>query len=190
MRGGFQDSAPEFVEALDQRTEERPRFRSLFFARCLLFFILFFLWLAFSGKFDLFHISLGLISCILVVAFVGDLIPEMRNYGILRSVSGFLLYIPWLLYQILLANIHVIKIVFHPNPKNVIEPQIIRKKTLLRSDLAKITYANSITLTPGTITVSINVYDELVVHAIDSPSLEGIVSGAMEARIRKAFGET
>ena len=71
---------------------------------------------------------------------------------------------------------------------DLIDPRIIKFKSKLQSDLARVTFANSITLTPGTITVYVTMDGDFSVHAIDKKSREGL-PGEMEARIAKAFGE-
>ena len=100
----------------------------------------------------------------------------------------FLIYIPWLLYQIFLANIHVMRIVLHPKMMDLIDPKIITFDSKLKSDMALFIFANSITLTPGTITVYVSVYGHFSVHIIDKASGESL-PGEMEERIAKVFGE-
>lgn len=157
---------------------------------CLLTFaILFCLWILLSGRFDAFHLTLGVISCILVTLFSVDLVfPEGSLQGIGGTWLRFLGYVPWLLYQIILANLHVLYLVFHPRMMDLIEPEIIRFQSKLHSDLSLVTFANSITLTPGTITVYVSVDGDFQVHAIDKKSGEAL-PGEMEARIARVFGE-
>ncbi|MFN3535262.1 MAG: Na+/H+ antiporter subunit E, partial [Desulfatiglandales bacterium] len=156
----------------------------------ILFFILFLLWTVFSGKFDPFHLSLGVISSIIVSLFAGPLIPELRGKGLLRSWGRFLSYLPWLLWQIWLANLHMLRLSFSPRVLDLIEPEIITFNPGLKKDLSKLTLANSITLTPGTITISIGTYGTFRVHRIDKASAEGITSGTMIEKVKKAFGES
>ena len=156
----------------------------------LTFFIMLGLWIVLSGKFDLFHLSLGVVSSAIVAYFSGDLLfdfPKIK--GLPRSWIRFLQYVPWLLYQIFLANIHVMRLVFHPRMMELIEPKIIKFKSYLQKDLSLVTFANSITLTPGTITVYVSADGDFSVHAIDKKSAEGL-PGEMEARIARAFRET
>ncbi len=153
------------------------------------FFVLFCLWVILSGKFDLFHLSLGVISCLIVTLFSKDLIfPEPRTAGSFRTWVRFAGYIPWLLYQIFMANLHVLYLVFSPKMMDLIDPQIIRFQSGLKGDLSLLTFANSITLTPGTITVYVSINGAFTVHALDKQSREGL-PGEMERRIAKAFGE-
>ena len=153
------------------------------------FLILFVFWLIFSGKFDLFHLALGVISCIIVAIISSDLLfPYGIKMDLVASWIRFALYLPWLLYQILLANIYVLRLVFHPRMLEVIDPHIIEFKSSLDSELARTTFANSITLTPGTITVNVSATGRFTVHCIDKPSGEPL-PGEMERRVATAFKE-
>lgn len=153
------------------------------------FLILFFFWIIFSGKFDLFHLTLGVISCLLVSRFTYErLINIPTTGGMLRLWLGFLLYFPWLIWQIILANVHVLGIVFSPRMMDLIDPTLITFKSRIKDPLALVTFANSITLTPGTITVSLTVYGNMVVHAIDKESAAQL-PGIMEKKVAQIFGE-
>ncbi len=160
-----------------------------FYPFLLTFLIMFIFWILLSGKFDLFHLSLGIISCFIVAFFSGDLLfPELKTKGLLRSWIRFIRYIPWLLYQIFLANLNLLYLTFHPRMMDLIDPRIIKFKSRLQNDLSLVTFANSITLTPGTITVYTSIDGDFKVHAIDKRSREGL-PGEMENRIVKVFGE-
>ncbi len=150
---------------------------------------MFVLWLFLSGRFDLFHISLGVISSAFVALFSGDLLFDSpRIKDIPRLWLRFLIYIPWLLYQIFLANLHLLYLTFHPKLLDLIDPKIIRFRSKLKHDLSLVTFANSITLTPGTITVNVTVLGRFSVHCIDVQS--GLsLPGGMEERIVKVFRE-
>jgi len=155
----------------------------------LSFLILFVLWIVFSGKFDGFHITLGLISSAIVAAISGDLMFTSRQpQGIFSLWLRMIAYIPWLIYQIFLANVHVMYLVFHPKMMELINPQIIEFESRLKGDYARTAFANSITLTPGTITVNVSVLGRFSIHCIDDQS--GLsLPGGMEERIVKVFRE-
>ncbi|OQY44749.1 MAG: protein MnhE [Desulfobacteraceae bacterium 4572_87] len=156
-------------------------------SRILTFIALLCLWVILSGKFDGFHVGLGLISCAIVTAFSGDLLfPQSNTGGLFRRFIHVIQYIPWLLYQVVVANLHVLYLVFHPRMMELIDPQIIRFDSTLKKELSLVTFANSITLTPGTITMYVSVNGAFQVHAIDQKSGEPL-PGEMEKRIAKAF---
>ena len=155
----------------------------------LTFLIMFVLWILLSGRFDAFHLVLGVISCSIVAYFSGDLLfdsPKIR--GLLGLWIRFIQYIPWLIYQIFLANLHLMYLTFHPRMMDLIDPQIFKFRSKLKSDLSLVTFANSITLTPGTITVRVSIDGDFSIHAIDKKSKEGL-PGEMESRIGRVFGE-
>jgi multicomponent Na+:H+ antiporter subunit E len=153
------------------------------------FVILFILWIVFSGRFDGFHITLGLFASAIVAAFSGDLMFTSRDpRGIFRLWLHLLGYIPWLLYQIFLANLRVMYLVFHPKMMELINPRIIEFDSELKSDYARTTFANSITLTPGTITVNVTALGRFSVHCIDDKSAQSL-PGGMQEKILKVFRE-
>ena len=176
-------------EDAPSRPKLKPNQRPTAGSFILTFVILAGFWLIFSGKFDLFHLSLGFVACVLVAAVSSDLLfPAGISKGFLGSAIRFAGYIPWLLYQVFLANLHVLYLAFHPRMKSLIDPQIIEFDSRLTSDIARTTFANSITLTPGTITVSVSVMGLFTVHCIDAPSAEPL-PGEMERRIANVFKE-
>lgn len=157
--------------------------------RSLTFSFLFFLWLILSGQYDLFHITLGIISCLIVTWFSGDLLfADSKATGLFRHGLRMLGYFPWLLYQIFLANLHILYIVCHPRMMELIDPRIIRFQSRLTHELPLVILANSITLTPGTITVYVSVDGDFQVHAIDQKSGDPL-PGEMEGRISRALEE-
>jgi len=152
------------------------------------FMLLISFWICMSGLFDLWHFGLGIVSCALVAYMSNDLLftgkqVSGKNNEFVRLIT----YIPWLLYQICLANIYVSKLALHPRMHDLIFPHIVKFKTRLKKDISIFTFANSITLTPGTITVLVE-NDVFYVHAIDLPVAESL-PGDMETRTGHIFGE-
>ncbi|MCG8636666.1 MAG: Na+/H+ antiporter subunit E [Desulfobacterales bacterium] len=155
---------------------------------CVTFLLTFFFWVLFSGRFDGFHLGLGVVSCLMVSGLTRRLVFYGDASGGLFIAARFLRYLPWLVYQILLANLHLLYLTFHPRMMDKINPRIIRFDTSLKSDLSRTTFANSITLTPGTITVYAGVMGGFAVHCIDEHSGRAL-PGAMEKRISEVFRE-
>ncbi|MDI6788140.1 MAG: Na+/H+ antiporter subunit E [Planctomycetota bacterium] len=160
--------------------------------------IFFLFWLLLSGHFDSFHIISGLGCSILVAYISGDLLfgkSSVKNR--LVEIIRFLTYIPWLLWQIVLANFYVAYLVLHP--RMPINPQISRFKTPFKKDSTKTTLANSITLTPGTITVLVTTVQpgqegggagtEYYVHALNKRLAEDVLSGPMIRKVASIWGE-
>ncbi|MBF0112459.1 MAG: Na+/H+ antiporter subunit E [Desulfamplus sp.] len=153
------------------------------------FAILFLFWVIFSGKFDAFHLSLGLISCLLVSWITSDLLIVTHDVArFSRLFIGFTLYIPWLIWQIVLSTIHMIPIILSPDIESKINPKIIKIKSRIRDQVGLVTFANSITLTPGTITVALNTYGDMAVHAIDDECASSL-PGDMGDKVARLFAE-
>ncbi|MBW1699048.1 MAG: Na+/H+ antiporter subunit E [Deltaproteobacteria bacterium] len=152
------------------------------------FCVTFATWCVLSGKFDIFHLSLGIVSCLIVSALSADMVLASSNIRPLPMTwLRFFRYIPWLLFQVFIANVHVMYLALHPRMMELIDPQIVRFKSKLKTDLALVTLANSITLTPGTITVYISVYGDVTFHMIDAESGQSL-PWIMDARIAEVFG--
>ena len=151
------------------------------------FFILFIFWALLSGKYDSFHLTLGAICSIIIAYLTHELLfANVRVGDTMLIVQRFITYIPWLVYQIILSNIHVAYLAL--SPKMPIEPQILRFSTKLESDISWVTLANSITLTPGTITMDIK-EGEFFVHALSKKVADDLNTGEMEDRIAHIFME-
>jgi len=165
------------------------RAKKRFVSSALTFLICFATWIVLSGRFDLFHIGLGVISCG-IVAFLSDtiLISTRGHAQLPRQWLGFILYIPWLLYQVLIANLHVMYLVLHPRMMDLIDPKIIHFKSRLKKPMSLFIFANSITLTPGTITVYVSIAGKYTVHVIDKQSGTSL-PGEMEERVARLMGE-
>jgi multicomponent Na+:H+ antiporter subunit E len=154
--------------------------------RLAVFVILFGFWLLLSSHHDLFHLSLGLACCILVALVSHDLLIENIS-GTKRFTKTwrFISYVPWLIYQIVVANLHVAYLIVNPR---AIDPQVVRFKTKLKSQFSMVTLGNSITLTPGTITMDI-ADGEFIVHALSKKVADDLLSGEMERRVAHVFLE-
>ncbi|MEW6671499.1 MAG: Na+/H+ antiporter subunit E [Thermodesulfobacteriota bacterium] len=187
MTNQNQNAPPSVPDTEAPPVRYRPKNRAI--PHVLTFFILFAVWILLSGKFDPFHVSLGIISCGLVSIFSNEMLfPDLKIKELPIVWSRFIRYIPWLLYQVLVANIHVMYLAFHPKMIDLIDPQIIVFRSQLKSDLSLVTLANSITLTPGTITVYVSVFGDVTFHAIDVESGQSL-PWIMDARIAEIFGE-
>ena len=152
------------------------------------FFLLAGFWLLMSGKFDLFHLTLGLLSCAIVTILSADLLfREKEKKGRMAEAGRFLMYIPWIIQEIFLSTLHVAYLALHPDMKNLIKPRVVNFKTRLRNNIARVTLANSITLTPGTITIRME-DDVFSVHALSS-KVAADLPGEMEKKIGHIFGE-
>ena len=148
----------------------------------LLFFLLL-LWLLLSGKSEPLLLALGLISAIAVwwlhtrIAAIDNL-THFPRWNWPKSVS----YILWLLGRIVVANLDVaLRIV---SPQLPISPTVCRLPLSQQSEIGRVVYANSITLTPGTVTLDLSVGD-VTVHALTSDGMAEVASGEMGRRVQQ-----
>ncbi|WP_341808292.1 Na+/H+ antiporter subunit E [Wolbachia endosymbiont (group E) of Neria commutata] len=125
----------------------------------LAFITLFALWVILSGYFEPFFILCGIFSSVFTLFVLGRLInAESSLRHILNGkskLSFFRLasYIPWLMYQMILSSVYVTKKVLQIKPK--LEPIIILKKCKGHNDESIALFANSVTITPGTLTINV-----------------------------------
>lgn len=141
-----------------------------------------------AGRFDLLHILLGIISSLIVTVMSSDLLFKKSRKGRWKEAVRFIRYVPWLIYQIILANWQVARLALSPRMSELFDPQLIKIKVDLKSDIAKVTLANSITLTPGTVTAGVK-GDEFLIHALWQPAVDDLLSQEMEKRVKYVFSE-
>jgi multicomponent Na+:H+ antiporter subunit E len=147
-------------------------------------------WVLFSGRFDLFHLLLGMGSSLMVASVSSRLLfPMGISPGLFKCWVRFLSYLPWLFKQIFQANLHLLYLAFHPRMMDKINPKVVQFNSKLKSDISRTTLANSITLTPGTITIYAGALGNFTVHCIDDRSQKGL-PGSMEEKILKVFNES
>lgn len=153
------------------------------FTICLWRFLaLFAIWLLLSGMYDLFHITLGAIASAFITWLFTDIFPPSATCLMTgRGFTRLLVYLPWLIFQITKANLWMLYLVFHPKLYEKISPRVFTFQTSLKTDIGLTMLANSITLTPGTITAGIDEHGCVSVHAIDDYSAAGV--GEMDRRI-------
>ena len=98
------------------------------------------------------------------------------------GLRPFIYYAPWLLKEIVVANIDVTRRILHP--RLPIRPTIVRVRASQKGDLGRVIYANSITLTPGTVSVDME-GDRITVHALSHEGAEEDMAGEMDRRVSK-----
>ena len=140
---------------------------------------LFGFWLALSGHYTPLLLSFGVGSCVLVV-YIAHRMDVIDHEGVPFHVMGRLLtYVPWLLKEIFVANLEVAKVIL--DPKLPISPRMVVFHGSQQTDLGRAIYANSITLTPGTITTGVEGQD-FQIHALRAADLESEEQADMDRR--------
>jgi multicomponent Na+:H+ antiporter subunit E len=146
---------------------------------------LFLFWLALSGHYTPMLIAVGAasaITCGLVAVRMG--IADREGHPI-HLAGRFVTFFPWLLCEIAKSAWAVTKIIV--NPALPISPTMTRVQASQKSSLGVVTYANSITLTPGTITTGVKA-NVLTVHALVREGALDLEAGGMDARVTKFEG--
>ncbi|CAI2717545.1 Na+/H+ antiporter subunit E [Nitrospina watsonii] len=159
-------------------TQPRPVSPRFLFLKAMALFVF---WVLLSASFEWRHLGLGLVLSF-AVAWVNSghspFVPKFRLW------LGIFLYLPWLFYKIVQSSLHLSKLILHPALP--ISPHLIFVETQLRHHGAVVLLGNSITLTPGTITVEVD-RNKIVVHAIDKVSSEDVTSKEIESKIADIF---
>ena len=147
--------------------------------------VLFIFWLALSGHYTPMLLGIGIaatILCVVVTVLMNGVDEEAHpNHLMVRALT----YIPWLLWEIVKSAWSVARI--------IVSPSLPISPTLTVVDASQTTavgisaYANSITLTPGTITTGVR-GNQLTVHALVSEGAVDLEEGAMDARVRRFEG--
>lgn len=138
-----------------------------------MYILLFLTWVIFNGQLTFEIAWLGLIFAGVIYAFCCKFLnlSFKKDISICRKTGQIIKYLVILLVEIFKANIQVIKLV--TSSRYTVEPAIVHFKVDLKSELALVALSDSITLTPGTITV-LQEGDELTVHCLDKTLAEGI----------------
>ncbi len=137
-------------------------------------------WLLNSGHYSALILSLGFASIVLVLVIARkmDVVDqESQPIHLSRKIFG---YYFWLVKEIIQANITVVKHILLVNER--ISPTLKKIKISQQTDVGKVIYANSITLTPGTVAIDI-VEDEVIVHALLFKDIESLELGEMDRRV-------
>ena len=137
-------------------------------------------WLLMSGIYTPLILFLGAISVIFVLYLtrrMDALDEDVIEFKLKRKHFS---YWSWLAKEIFKANIDVSKVIL--SPKMNLSPRLVRVPLSQSNELATVIYANSITLTPGTVSVDIE-GDEIIVHALTQELMDGLTEGDMDQRV-------
>ena len=139
-------------------------------------------WLLLSGHYTPMLISFGVGSSALVV-YLAMRMDVVDHEGVPLQLGGrFWLYLPWLMKEIFVSNVAVAKIILHP--KLPISPITVVFHGSQKTDIGRFIYANSITLTPGTITTGCDGQD-FAIHALTYADVDGREEDEMDRRVTR-----
>ena len=139
-------------------------------------------WLLLSGHAAPWLVASGAVVAVAVALFglrMGYADAEGHPIGL---IPRGLVYWPWLVKEMVKSALHVSRLIL--DPKLPISPTLIRTRATQKTPVGLVSYANSITLTPGTISVEVHARDkEILVHAISRDAAEGLATGEMDRRV-------
>ena len=139
------------------------------------------LWLLLSGHYTLLLISFGLLSVMLVVLIALRMdVVDHEGHPLHLNLRALVIYWCWLLREIIVSNINVCRLII--NPSMPISPTVIALRSSQSTDVARVIFANSITLTPGTVTIDVD-GDITEVHALTEEMARSLLEGTMDGRV-------
>ena len=142
-------------------------------------------WLLLSGHYVPLITGLGVVSCLFVVWIAWRMDVADHEGHPIHLTWRCLTYWPWLAWEIVKSNVTVSRIIL--DPRLPISPQVFKVKAGQADDLGHVIYANSITLTPGT--VSIDVWNSTIeVHSLTSELADSLETGEMDQRVSGVAG--
>lgn len=145
------------------------------------------LWLVMSGHGELWLLALGAASAALV-AWIARRLDSVDHEGHpLHLTWRGLGYWPWLAVEIVKANLDVARTIL-AGP-GAVTPAVFTVKASQSDDLGRTIYANSITLTPGTVTMGVENDGTLTIHALNASAREGLETGDMDRRVCALMGD-
>ncbi len=146
--------------------------------------LFFFIWIIFNGRITTEIVAFGVGIAVFMFAFICKFMDYslQKEKLFYQKIFSFCGYVFLLAKEIVKANLSVIHLILTGN--EILEPVIVTFRTKLKTETARVILANSITLTPGTITVSME-EDELVVHCLDKSLAEGIENSIFEKMLEK-----
>jgi len=140
------------------------------------------LWLALSGHFEPLLLAFGGGSVLLVTWLAVRMeVSDPEGHPIHLALRG-LRYWPWLLQQMLVSSLSVIRIIL--DPRLPISPRLIQVQPSQHTDLGRVIFANSITLTPGTVSVRVS-EEGVLVHSLTERGARALAAGHMDRRVSR-----
>ena len=150
-----------------------------------LLFILSGTWLLLSGHTNPLLLSLGLLSVAAVVACASRLEILDDESVPVHLLPGLIRYVPWLIGQVIRSNLDVARRIV--SPELPIHPSVIKVDATHHTEVGRVTYANSITLTPGPISLDVSA-ETIEVHALTEDAANDLMSGEMARQVQRAEG--
>ena len=192
-----EDMHTDITEKTSNSTHSPSQSRIRWFESLPLAGLLLGFWIELSGEIDVFHLGIGFVIS-LGLALGSCHFYSIAPWGGHRNRHPFfsfpwtriLFYLPWLGWQVLLSSLQLARLIL--SPKMNLDPSLVRFKLTLPSNTARATLANSITLTPGTVTID-SIDNEFLVHCLNEDAAQTIryeKTNDMKSKIRDIFNKT
>ncbi len=149
-----------------------------------MFMLFFVLWVIFNGRISAEIAAIGVVIAVLLFCFICKFMDYslQKEFNLYRNILRGASYLLLLLAEIIKANYSVICLIL--SPKYEIEPKLVKFRVDLKSDTLRAVLADSITLTPGTITVTLE-GDEYLVHCLDKDLAEGMSDSEFVRKLKE-----
>ena len=141
-------------------------------------------WIIFNGNFTSEIFIFGVVIAAVVLAFMCKFMDYSlkKEWNVYKKSGWFLVYVLLLFREIIKANLAIIPRIL--TVEEEMEPILVTFRTHLKSDFARMVLANSITLTPGTITVALE-RDKYTIHCLDTSLAEGLENSDFEKILKR-----
>lgn len=155
--------------------------------------VLFGFWMALSGRTETKFVVYGIITALVTTHITYPLLLVPNKDGSKRyfvfgaSLPKFIVYFLWLMWQLVLANIDVL--LATTSQELEIDPKVVRFYFKVDNPMASVILANSITLTPGTVTLNVTDDGLYEIHALTKGAAEGVLDGSMQKKVADLYGE-
>jgi len=155
--------------------------------------VLFGFWMVLSGRTETKFVVYGIITAIITVWLTYPLLLVSNKDGSKRyfvfgvSIPKFIMYFFWLMWQLIVANVDVL--VATTAQELQIDPKVVRFYFKTDNPMAAVVLANSITLTPGTVTINVTDDGLYEIHALTTGAAAGVLDGSMQKKVADLYGE-
>lgn len=143
------------------------------------------LWLVLSGHYTVLLTTFG-VTCVCLVVWFSRRMGLIDREGVfIHLFPGLAGYWAWMIKEIFLSNVQAARIILSPSLP--ISPALIYYRSSQQTDLGRVLFANSVTLTPGTVTTEVE-GEDLRIHALAWVFVDGVEEGVMDARVTRLEG--
>lgn len=155
--------------------------------------VLFAFWMVLSGRTETKFVIYGILTAVVTtwVTYPLLLVPNKdgskKYYVFGFSIPKMIMYFFWLMWQLVLANIDVL--LATTGQELNIDPKVVRFRFKADNPMASVILANSITLTPGTVTMNVTDDGVYEIHALTVGAAAGVLDGGMQKKVADLYGE-